>query len=227
MALILIIETATTVCSVALSKDGNTIALKEINNGYTHAENLTVFIDELIKANSYSYKDLDAVAISKGPGSYTGLRIGTSTAKGLCYGLTIPLIAINTLEGMAFTMNKDSDKNTLLCPMLDARRMEVYCAVYNHEMKEIMPTNAMIIDTNSFADLLDKHQIIFFGDGADKCKRIITPNNAIFKDNIYPSASNLSNRAETLYRTESFESVAYFEPYYLKDFLFKKSENNL
>jgi tRNA threonylcarbamoyladenosine biosynthesis protein TsaB len=218
MALILNLETATTVCSVSIGKDGKSIASREINNGYTHAENLTVFIDESLKEAGIKIKDLDAVAVSKGPGSYTGLRIGVSVAKGLCYALDKPLIGVNTLENLTLALCKRDD--LFLCPMLDARRMEVYCAIYDHDLKEIKPTTAEIISENSFSDLLQKNKIMFFGDGAEKCKTIISHPNALFaKDIIMPSAINMCSLSENAFRENKFEDLAYFEPYYLKDFV--------
>jgi tRNA threonylcarbamoyladenosine biosynthesis protein TsaB len=232
MALILNIETATTVCSVALAKDGELICLKEINNGYTHAENLTVFIEELVKEANIKFADLDAIAVSKGPGSYTGLRIGVSTAKGLCYALGKPLVAVQTLKSIIFQYksskfkvqssksNVETSLNPLFCPMLDARRMEVYCALYDVELSEISPVEAKVIDENSFEEYLKKTSIYFFGDGAAKCREKIGSNaNAVFIDNVVPSAAAMISFSEAAFNTGEFEDVAYFEPYYLKDFV--------
>ena len=185
MALILSIETATTVCSVALAKEGKLISIREINKGYTHAENITVFIDEVLKKAEQKPSDIDAVCVSKGPGSYTGLRIGVSTAKGLCYALEKPFLSVNTLLSMSEGMRKTND---LFCPMIDARRMEVYCAIYNQSGEEVKPTCAEIIDENSFADLFHENKIHFFGDGAEKCKSALSKHsNAVFVDDIFPS----------------------------------------
>lgn len=220
MALILCLETATTVCSVALGKDGAAIAMREVNAGYTHSENLTVFVQQLLEEAGFSFADLDAIAVSKGPGSYTGLRIGVSAAKGFCFALDKPLIAINTLEGMAAAVKGTETGHEVLCPMLDARRMEVYCAFYDRDGNEVRPTSAEIITETSFSDILSGNRVIFFGDGAAKCKPMLQSNpNAIFLDEIYPSAQFLVNAAEMKFRSMAFEDVAYFEPYYLKDFV--------
>ena len=221
MALILNLETATKNCSVSISKDGETIALKEINTGgYSHAELLHPFIDDVLKESNYKLSDLDAVAVSKGPGSYTGLRIGVSSAKGICFGNEIPLISIPTLESMAMSQ---IGKNYTLVSMLDARRMEVYACIYNSEVKEIRKTEAEIIDGNSYSEYLEKGKVLFFGDGADKCKDIIKHENAEFVDDIFPSAKQMSKIAENKFNENSFEDTAYFEPFYLKDFIATKS----
>jgi tRNA threonylcarbamoyladenosine biosynthesis protein TsaB len=223
MALILNIETATTVCSVSISKDGQLIAFKEQNGDYSHAENLTLFIEEVIKQSGITLKQLDAVAVSKGPGSYTGLRIGVSTAKGLCYALEKPLIAINTLEHLSLSLSLKEGE--LACAMIDARRMEVYCAIYDQQGKELMPTSAEIIDEHSFAGFLKEHKIIFVGDGAAKCKDVLSKNkNAVFVENIFPSAKNMIPLSEKAFQKKQFENLAYFEPFYLKDFVAGKKE---
>jgi tRNA threonylcarbamoyladenosine biosynthesis protein TsaB len=229
MALILNLETATTACSVSLARDGKLLALKELNADYTHAENLTIFIEDVLKEAGCELHSLDAIAVSKGPGSYTGLRIGVSTAKGLCYSLDKPLIALNTLRSMAegvLASRKDMiTSSSLLCPMIDARRMEVYCAVYDAAGKEIKETAAEIIDENSFSELLKDHQIIFFGDGAAKCKSTFEGNtNAVFIDDIYPSAKDMISASEEAFSKNMFEDVAYFEPFYLKDFVAGKKK---
>jgi tRNA threonylcarbamoyladenosine biosynthesis protein TsaB len=226
MAIILNLETATTVCSVALAKDGQLLSQKELNADYTHAENLTLFIEAVIQEAKLSLKNIDAIAVSKGPGSYTGLRIGVSTAKGLCYSLDKPMIAINTLEHSAYGCSLQHGKsNDLFCPMIDARRMEVYCAVYDKSNKLIRPTAAQIIDEHSFLDLLEKQTIYFFGDGAEKCKSTLSTHpNAIFLDHLYPSAGNMIRLAENVFLNKQFEDVAYFEPFYLKDFVAGKKK---
>ena len=221
MALILNLETATKNCSVSISKDGETIALKEINTGgYSHAELLHPFIEEVLKETNLKLSNLDAVAVSKGPGSYTGLRIGVSSAKGICFGNEIPLISIPTLESMAMSQ---IGKEYTLVSMLDARRMEVYACIYNSEVKEIRKTEAEIIDENSYSEYLEKGKVLFFGDGADKCKDIIKHKNAEFKDDIFPSAKQMSEIAENKFNENKFEDTAYFEPFYLKDFIATKS----
>lgn len=229
MALILNLETATTACSVSLSRDGKLLSLKEKNGDYTHAENLTLFVEEVFKQARLRLNELDAIAVSKGPGSYTGLRIGVSTAKGLCYSLDKPLIALNTLKSMAdgilLSHKEMITPSSLLCPMIDARRMEVYCAVYDATCKEIKATAAEIIDENSFAELLKDNQLIFFGDGAAKCKSAFSDNvNAIFIDDIYPSAKDMITSSEEAFTKKMFEDVAYFEPFYLKDFVSGKKK---
>jgi len=231
MALILCIETATTVCSVVLAKDGKLISIREINKGYTHAENITIFIDEVLKEAKLKPTDIDAVCVSKGPGSYTGLRIGVSTAKGLCYALDKPLLSINSLFSMAEGVRNSQfsilNSQFCFCPMIDARRMEVYCAIYNQSGAEVKPTCAEIIDENSFADLLSKNKIYFFGDGAEKCKAILSKHkNAVFVSDIFPSAKNMIKLAEEKYNQKQFEDVAYFEPYYLKEFIAGKKKGS-
>jgi len=233
VALILNLETATTVCSVSLAKDGELLAFKEINGDYSHAENLTLFIEDVFKQAGLKLNTIDAVAVSKGPGSYTGLRIGVSTAKGLCYSLDKPLIAINTLEHISLSLSKTlnsqlSTLNSLFCPMLDARRMEVYCAIYDSQNKNVMPTAALIIDGNSFAEYLKENTVYFFGDGAAKCKQTLSGNkNAVFIDNILPSAKNMITLSEKAFNKKQFEDVAYFEPFYLKDFVAGKKKGEV
>ena len=218
MALILLIETATKSCSVSLSSENKIIACKEeVNKQYSHAEKLTVFITELFKTQDFSIKDLDAIAVSKGPGSYTGLRIGISTAKGLCYALDIPLISVSTLKAMAFRMAQ-KEESDLYCPMIDARRMEVYNAFYNNTNKEIRGIQADIIEAHSYQKELDK-KVLFFGDGAQKCKQIIQHPNAKFLDDIFPSSKDMLEIANEKFSEKIFEDVAYFEPFYLKDFV--------
>jgi tRNA threonylcarbamoyladenosine biosynthesis protein TsaB len=224
MSLILQIETATTVCSVALSENGIILSYKEVQQRNVHAEVITVFIDEVLKVAGKHYNELDAVAVSCGPGSYTGLRIGISVAKGLCFSLDIPLIAIETLEAMTdgmITQNTGTDSSgILLCPMIDARRMEVFTAVFDAEGNRIKPTSAEIIDENSFADLLRVNKIIFFGDGAVKCTPVLgaNPNVQIIPE-FLNSACYLTKKATEKYQAKAFENTAYFEPYYLKDFI--------
>ena len=233
MALILNLETATTVCSVSLAKDGELLAFKEINGDYSHAENLTLFIEDVFKQAGLKLNTIDTIAVSKGPGSFTGLRIGVSTAKGLCYSLDKPLIAINTLEHISSSVSntinqQQSTSNYLLCPMLDARRMEVYCAIYDSQNKNVMPTAALIIDENSFAEYLKENTVYFFGDGAAKCKQTLSGNkNAVFIDNVFTSAKNMVTLSEEAYNKKQFEDVAYFEPFYLKDFVAGKKKGEV
>ena len=221
MALILNLETATKNCSVSISENGEIISLKEINTGgYSHSELLHSFIEDVLKESNFKLSDLDAVAVSKGPGSYTGLRIGVSTAKGLCFGNDIPLISIPTLESMA-TSQKDIDYT--LVPMLDARRMEVYSCIYNSSLQEVRKTEAEIIYDNSYSEFLEKGKVLFFGDGAEKCKDIIKHKNAEFVDDIFPSAKDMGVLSEEKFNKSDFEDTAYFEPFYLKDFIATKS----
>lgn len=227
MALILNIETSTEVCSVSLAQNGFTLLKKETNEGLNHSRILTVFIEELFKENDSRFKLVDAVAVSKGPGSYTGLRIGVSVAKGLCYGLDIPLISVNSLESMGNFTAKNHDKYilgkvdlpVLFCPMIDARRMEVYTAVYNEQGKEIRPVSAEIIDENFVSDLLDNNKVVFFGNGAGKCKDLIKHKNALFTGPVTTSAEFMQELANEKFNNKQFEDMAYFEPYYLKNFI--------
>lgn len=219
MTLILNIETATKNCSVSLSKDGKTLSCKEIaEQNFSHAEKLHVFIEEILTENNYSYKDLNAVAVSQGPGSYTGLRIGVSSVKGLCYALNIPMIAVDTLAILARNI---SIKDGVILPMIDARRMEVYSALFNVDYKKIREVEAEIIDANSYADI--KGTIHLVGDGISKFKGILTDDKFIFHENkIYPSATEMSLLSFEKYKKSDFVDVAYFEPYYLKDFMSNK-----
>ena len=221
MALILNIETATTNCSVSLSKDGETLVLKEdYNNSYSHAERLHVYIEDVLKTANIESSDLDAIAISKGPGSYTGLRIGVSAAKGLCYALDKPLISIFTLEALAHQINIVKG---IIVPMLDARRMEVYSAIFDSEYNQIRDTQAQIIDETSFNEYLEKSKVYFIGNGVEKTKNVISHPNANFVEDKLPSAKEMSILAFNKYRKKKFENVAYFEPYYLKDFISLKT----
>jgi tRNA threonylcarbamoyladenosine biosynthesis protein TsaB len=222
MSLILALETATSSCSVALTFKGRLIALKELNERNIHASHITLFIEEVLAEAGRKISELDAVAVSKGPGSYTGLRIGVSTAKGLCYALDIPLIAVNTLQSMTSGLRAAGfgDKETLFCPMIDARRMEVFTAIYDYEGQEVCPTEAKIIDDSSFSELLSHNKIVFFGDGASKCESILGkhPEASVITD-FANSAKDLSELALKKFNEKQFEDVAYFEPFYLKDFL--------
>lgn len=223
MALILSIETATTNCSVALSKDGKTIALKEdYDNNYSHAERLHVYIDEVLKEAKVNPADLDAVAISKGPGSYTGLRIGVSAAKGLCFALNKPLISVSTLESLAHQVTIE---HGVIVSMLDARRMEVYAAVFDSSFKLIRDIESQILDENSFKDYLEKGKVYFIGSGVEKTKKIIDHPNVIFIEHKLPSASEMGSLAFNKFKINDTEDVAYFEPYYLKDFVVHKPKS--
>jgi len=228
MSTILQIETATRVCSVAIAINGETIALKEEAAQNIHAASLTLFIEEAMKTAKLDYADLDAVAVSKGPGSYTGLRIGVATAKGLCFALDKPLIAIHTLEMMAngFLL-QNANYGGLVCPMIDARRMEVFTAVYTNHLVEFETVNAKIVDEKSFILELDNHFVTFIGDGAEKCKVVLEHQNAHFYTANFNSAANMSTLAKKAFDQEIFEDVAYFEPFYLKDFVFTTPKNKL
>lgn len=220
MALLLNIETATPVCSVSLSKDGKLIDRRESFDDRSHASLLTVFINELLYSNHLQASQLDAVSISEGPGSYTGLRIGVSVAKGICYAAGKPLIAVNTLKAMALMAKEQlSDTNILLCPQIDARRMEVYAAFYDMQLNCIRPTQADIVDENTYLEFLNNQLVVFFGNGTDKCQNLISHPNARFIEGIYPSASYTAVLAEALFQDKVFKDVAYFEPFYLKDFV--------
>ena len=221
MSYILQIETATTVCSVALTSAGKIIGCNELDERNIHAEVINLYIDELIKTADITYADLSAVAVSCGPGSYTGLRIGVSTAKGLCFALGIPLIAVETLASMAAGVNVSTlSTDTLLCPMIDARRMEVYTALFDIDGKQIEPVAAVIIDENSFAAYLKTHKILFIGDGAEKCMAVLGGNaNASILPAFVNSATNMTSVALQKFNDRQFEDVAYFEPFYLKDFI--------
>jgi len=222
MPTIINIETSTDVCSVSLCKDNKVVSLRENKEGLNHAKMLTLFVDELLKENKLDIKDLDAIGVSKGPGSYTGLRIGVSTAKGLCYGAQIPLIAIGTLQAMSVdAINKynNTEEDTWFCPMIDARRMEVFCAFYDKNNKIQKDISAEIIDEKSFEEILNNRKVVFFGNGAEKCKNSITHKNAIFIDNIQASAANMAALSNESFINKQFEDVAYFEPFYLKDFV--------
>ncbi|HUW92783.1 MAG TPA: tRNA (adenosine(37)-N6)-threonylcarbamoyltransferase complex dimerization subunit type 1 TsaB [Bacteroidales bacterium] len=221
--MILCIETATGVCSAALCSDSGTLHLREAAEGKSHASQLTVFIRELLAEASVSASDLDAVAVSKGPGSYTGLRIGVSVAKGIAFGAGIPLIGINTMTAMyygyASKYKIPRGETLLLCPMIDARRMEVYNALFTPEGIMIRETAANIIDVNSFHDELEKGRVVFFGNGAAKCNGIIKDSNAVFVSDFDLSASYLQLPSTEALKEKRFEDTAYFEPFYLKEFL--------
>ena len=224
MSTLLLIETATTACSVALASNNSIIAQRHLTQRNAHSEMITVFIDDVLAEAGISIKQVDAVAVSCGPGSYTGLRIGVSTAKGLCYATDKPLISISTLKAMAQGALQQyaptSPSNTLLCPMIDARRMEVYTAIYDSNLKELSPVEAKIIDGNSFTDVLNQQTVLFFGDGAPKCREVLGQHpNALFVDDFENSAIYLLTEALQKLQQQDFEDVAYFQPYYLKDFI--------
>ena len=252
--MILCLETSTAVCSVALVENGNVVALRESLDGQNHAEKITLFIDEVMKEAGIAYKDLDAVATSMGPGSYTGLRIGVSTAKGLCYAMEKPLIAIDTLAAMAcgFEDNKTTRQQdnkevaemqrckvtelmvgvnsqsqgqsqqptAILCPMIDARRMEVYTAFFNEKLERTSETEALVIDENSFMELKQNNHLYLFGDGADKLADLFqNDENITVVEKFHCSAAYMAKLADEAFTNKQFVDTAYFEPFYLKNFV--------
>ena len=227
--MILCLETSTAVCSVSLVNNGNVVALRESLDGQNHAEKITIFIDEVMKEAGVAYKDLDAVATSMGPGSYTGLRIGVSTAKGLCYAMEKPLIAIDTLAAMAYgfedyktTRLQDYkfESTDILCPMIDARRMEVYTAFFNDKLERTSETEALVVDENSFMDLKQNNHLYLFGDGADKLASLFENEaNITVVEKFHCSAAYMAKLADEAFKNKQFVDVAYFEPFYLKNFV--------
>jgi len=230
MANILLIETATTVCSVGVSHDGTLLSIREDTGfQYSHSSSLTVFIEEVMQELQLPFGALDAVAVSRGPGSYTGLRIGVAASKGLCYALNLPLIAVDTLHSLAnqciaahFANGQHNTNPTtpiLFCPMIDARRMEVYCCLYDQHGKPMSSVEAKIIHSESFDDYLQNHQIVFFGSGAAKSDTVIHHPHAVFLDGVTASVRGMSLFATEKFHSKEFEEIAYFEPFYLKDFI--------
>ena len=230
MSCILNIETSTETCSVAVAQDGGIIFEKINNEPNSHTKYLAKFVEEALSFAESHAIPLDAVAVSSGPGSYTGLRIGVSTAKGICYGKNVPLIAISTLKLLCVKplLSDDiEDENALLCPMIDARRMEAYTAIYDRALREVREVKAEVIDTTTYNEWLDKGLVYFFGNGAEKCKEIINHPNARFIDNVVPTAKSMLPFAELAIAKGQYEDVAYFEPFYLKDFVAIKSKSPL
>ena len=220
MSCILHIETSTTVCSVALSADGKVVFERTHFEGPSHASLLGVYIEETIAFLKETPYQPEAIALSSGPGSYTGLRIGTSMAKGLCMGWGIPLIAVPTLQLMAWqAIQRYGKKDCLYCAMLDARRMEVYCAFYNAELSTVRETSADIVTPEIYQSFFDRNAVYFFGNGASKCRAVIISEQAVFLDNIHPLASDMVALAEKAFMAKAFEDTAYFEPFYLKEFM--------
>ncbi|QJD78478.1 tRNA (adenosine(37)-N6)-threonylcarbamoyltransferase complex dimerization subunit type 1 TsaB [Spirosoma rhododendri] len=219
--LILSLDTSTTVCSVALHQDGTLLGCYELFIERTSSAMLTSLIDDVVRQTGFTLDQLDAVAVAMGPGSYTGLRIGVSTAKGLCFALGKPLVAVNTLAAMAEQIRGFYPADTLLCPMIDARRMEVYCAFYDTAGEERIPTKAEIIDADSFGEQLAQHPVVFFGDGAAKCRAVLGQHpQAIFPEQaVTPSARTVGKLATSLFASGQIEDPATFEPFYLKDFM--------
>jgi len=231
--MILCIETATDLCSVALCDSGGTVALRENDKGRSHASVLTVFIEEILREAGIRAADLNAVAVSKGPGSYTGLRIGVSVAKGITYAASIPLIGVDTTRSMFHGFSDSADNNfnitstDLFCPALDARRMEVYYTVYDVKGNMISQIKAEIIDKNSFSEFPETSRIFMFGDGAAKCIGVVNRKNITFISDFRMSASFMRKPAYEALNNNRFENVAYFEPFYLKDFLTSKPVKNV
>jgi tRNA threonylcarbamoyladenosine biosynthesis protein TsaB len=219
MALIISIETATKVCSVALYAEARLVATQALHVEKSHIESLLCTIEHLLAISPYTKKDLAAIAVSSGPGSYTGLRIGASTAKGLCYALAIPLIAVNTLEAMVHGMQPYNTARALLCPMLDARRMEVYCLLADSQGHVLDPVHPRVVDSHSFQAWLQDHPILFFGGGAEKCKPFLKHHShALFIDHFYPKAHHIGTLAYAKFQQAAFEDLTYFTPLYLKPF---------
>ena len=230
MANILNIETSTSVCSVALTSEGEVLEHVENYEGQTHATMLSVYIKRMLHYATSRQMKLDAIAVSIGPGSYTGLRIGLSEAKGLAFGMDVPLIGVNTLKLLTVTTmfaHFFDDESTLFVPMIDARRMEVYTAVYDNALRDILPPQPMIIDENSFADLLRDHHLVFCGNGADQVKKLIQHPNAEFIEGVKPVALSMLALSEKAYRENDFIDVAYSTPLYLKEFQATKSKKKL
>lgn len=235
MALILSIETGTDICSVALSNDGELMALRESNEGRDHAKKVALFVDELLKETGVQPADLDAIAVGKGPGSYTGLRIGVSFAKGMCYALNIPLISVGSLDALVQVAREDYDAGIIdiedddwskatLCPMVDARRMEVYTQLFNIDGVPQSDVTAEIVTEETFADVRANGKLVIFGNGAQKCCEVLP--DAIYVS-VTPSARGIVALAEQAFNNNQFEDIAYFEPFYLKDFLVIPSKKKL
>jgi tRNA threonylcarbamoyladenosine biosynthesis protein TsaB len=231
--MILCLETATQVCSVALCKADGVVSLRQNNENRSHASLLTVFITEILREQGLEAKDLDAVAVSKGPGSYTGLRIGVSVAKGISYRAGIPLIAVDTPLSMfhgirdSFPVEKENSDDLIYCPMLDARRMEVYYCFFDRSGKRLREISAEIISGDSFSDISEEKQVVFFGDGAMKCENIIKRRNSVFYPNFTISASYMMKPVFGAFALKHFEDLAYFEPFYLKDFITTTQKKNV
>jgi len=220
MGLLLNIETATEVCSVSLAREGEVIGLRESVEGQNHSVLLGVYVDELLREHGVRVEDLDAVAVSMGPGSYTGLRIGVSLAKGLCFGGDVPLVAVGTLQALAAAVaDRVAEEDALYCPMIDARRMEVYTALFNRAGNAVQPVGASVIDAGAFGSWLERGKVYFFGNGSEKVRDVIRHPNACFVEGVRASATHLARLAEERWRRQAFEDLAYFEPYYLKDFV--------
>ena len=233
MATILCIETGTDICSVGIARDGELLSLRESDEGRDHAGKVGVFTDELLSETGITAEDIDAVAVGKGPGSYTGLRIGVSFAKGLCYGLRKPLLAVGSLEALAQVAREDFEAGIVdvddwngvhLCPMIDARRMEVYAQIFDSEGHALTDVSAEVVDENSFAEWRRDGRLVIFGNGAAKCSAVLPDAKLI---NVVPSVRGLAHLAEKAFNEGNFEDVAYFEPFYLKNFVVTTSKKRL
>lgn len=227
------LETSTEVCSAALFNEGQLLCYRENSEGRSHASTLAVFVDEILKEVGISPANLDAVAVSKGPGSYTGLRIGVSTAKGICYAQNLPLIAVDSLQAMTYGAiavlkeRGDTIDNVIFCPMIDARRMEVYAALYSSKLEVLDPIKAIVVDNTTFAPILEKSRVAFFGNGAKKCQSIISQTNTFFIEGNFATAKNMVVPSFNAFTASDFVDTAYFEPFYLKDFVVTKSKKKL
>ncbi len=233
MSLILCIETGTDICSVGLSRDGELISLRESDEGRDHARNVALFVDELLRENDIAAEELSAVAVGMGPGSYTGLRIGVSFAKGLCYGLQIPLVAVGSLDSMVQVAREDHEagiidvdnwNDAVLCPMVDARRMEVYTQMFDTQGQPLNEVKAEIVTEESFKEWRNERQLVIFGNGAAKCREVLSDATYI---NVTPSARGLAALAHQRFEAGQTEDIAYFEPFYLKDFIIIPSKKKL
>ena len=231
MNYILNIETSTKVCSVAIHENGKLLALKEGFDANSHSAVLLPFIEDVLEEAGISKSQLTAIGISKGPGSYTGLRIGVASAKGLAYALDIPIISVDSLQlitrHMVSKLDNSAGEPTLFCPMIDARRMEVYCCIHDTSVNTIDPIKAEIIDNSSFLNFLESNTVYFGGDGSQKCKDAISSDNAKFIDDVYPSAEFMGKIINTKFLKNDMEDLAYFEPYYLKEFVTNTPKKNL
>jgi tRNA threonylcarbamoyladenosine biosynthesis protein TsaB len=225
MAIILSIETSTSVCSVALHREAKLLTVLEVHQENSHTSKLAILVNEVAKLADISTDKINAVALSSGPGSYTGLRIGTSLAKGLCYALDVPLIAVPTLQLMATAISRVYPSDVFFCPMIDARRMEVYCQIFDRDLAEIEPVQAKVIDSSSFGNYLDTRPVVFFGSGAVKCKSLIVHQNAIFLEDVNPGASQLGDLAYSKFQHGKFEDLVQFVPLYLKEFFIRNPVN--
>jgi tRNA threonylcarbamoyladenosine biosynthesis protein TsaB len=223
MPIILSLETSTSVCSAAIHENGKLLTVIEIHQDQSHASKLAILVEKLFQLSGIHASDLNAIAVSAGPGSYTGLRIGVSTAKGLCFSRGIPLITIDALQLMVWKVFKQKRFSGLLCPMIDARRMEVYCCLFNDQLQQMEPIQAKILDEKSFDDYLGGNLIHFFGNSVEKCAEVIRHPNASFIFDVHPSAVELGELAFKKFEQNQFDDLIHYEPLYLKEFLVKKS----